>query len=99
MFNCVPAGHKATETVPKKNEFLQANFLSPFLNVAYKLMLTVCSVYVWIMRGEVDSSASSKSWEVDGIEFSVGVKVVKVLVELWNATAKAMNHDKRKIIN
>ena len=78
----------------KKNEFLQTNSLSPFFNVVDKLLFTFFSIW-----GEVDPSASGKSWEINGIEFSVGVEVVKVLVELWNATAKAVNHDKGKTVS
>ena len=77
--------------MPKKDESLQTDPFPPFLNVVHKLLFTFISI-----RSEGDSSTSSKSWEVDGIEFSVGVKVVKVLVELWNATTKAVNHDKWK---
>ena len=92
MLNCVPAGQVTTKTVPKKYEFFQTNSLPPFLNVINKLLMTFLGEP--ISRSEVDSSASGESWEVDGIEFSVGVEVVKILVELWNATAETMNHDK-----
>ena len=91
MTHSVGAGQEGSETVPKKDEFLQANSLPPFLNVVHKFLLTFLSIW-----GEVDSGTSSESWEIDGIESSVGVEVVKVLVELWNATTKAVNHDKRK---
>ena len=89
MSHAVGTGQKGSKAVSKKNEFLQTNSLPPFLDVIHKFLFTFLGIW-----SEVDSSASSESWEIDGIEFSVGVEVVKVLVELRNATAKAVNHDK-----
>ena len=60
----------------KKDDFLQTNPFLSLLNIVHKFLFTSLSI-----GGEVDSSASSESWEVNGIEFSVGVEVVKVLVE------------------
>lgn len=80
--------------MPKENEFLETDSLPPFFNVVDEFLFTFLGIW-----GEIDSSASGKSREIDGVEFSVGVEVVKVLVELRNTTAKAVNHDKGEIIN
>ena len=95
MFNCVPAGQVTTKTVSKKNKFLQTDSLSPLFDVVDEFLLSslVHKFPFLVSLGEVDPSASGESREIDGIEFSVGVKVVKVLVELRNATAKAVKHD------
>ena len=91
MSHGIGTGQKCSKAVSKKDEFLQTDSLSPFFDVVDELLFTFLSIW-----GKFDPSASSESWEIDGIEFSVGVEVVKVLVELWNATAKTMNHDKGK---
>ena len=78
----------------KENEFLETDSLPPFFDVVDKFLFTFLSI-----RGEIDSGASGEPWEINGVEFSVGVEVVKVLVELRNTTAKAVNHDKWKVIN
>ena len=80
--------------MPKENEFLKTDSLPPFFDVVDKFLFTFLGI-----RGEIDSGASGESREIDGVEFSVGVQVVKVLVELRNTTAKAVNHDKWKVIN
>ena len=73
----------------KENKFLETDSLPPFFDVVDKFLFTFLGI-----RGEFDSGASGEPWEIYGVEFSVGVQVVKVLVELWNTTAKTMNHDK-----
>ena len=73
----------------KENKFLKTDSLPPFFDVVDKFLFTFLGIW-----GKVDSGASGESWEIYGVEFSVRVQVVKVLVELWNTTAKAMNHNK-----
>ena len=89
MSHCIGTGQEPAKTVSKKDELLKTNSFTPFLDVVYKFLLALFSIW-----SELYSSASSKSRQVNSVDFPVGVKIVKVLVELWNATAKAVDHDK-----
>ena len=94
MSHSVTTRQESSKTVSKENEFLETDSLPPFFDVVDKFLFTFLGIW-----GEVDSGASGEPWEIYGVEFSVGVQVVKVLVELWNTTAKTMNHDKWEVIN
>ncbi len=87
----VPHGVRTTQitskAVTKKNELIQSNRDPPLFKILYEQILIFFGVV-----GKLHACAASVAREVDAVEAAIGVKMVVVLVELWNATAKAVHH-------